>query len=62
MYENNNARARYGDPLSLQPEWVGLPRDVDAFVHYFELRRKGHSFYVYDEYFFFKGESGEPVL
>lgn len=53
MYENNNQRARFGDPLLVSPEWQGLPSNLDAFLHYWEYSYASRAFT--DEYYFFKG-------
>ncbi|XP_028332466.1 matrix metallopeptidase-21 isoform X2 [Gouania willdenowi] len=48
LYENRNNRTRYGDPVSLQAGWQGIPQDgVDAFVHVWSRNK--------DAAFFFKG-------
>ncbi|KAJ0060682.1 hypothetical protein NL108_017214 [Boleophthalmus pectinirostris] len=55
LYENRNNRTRYGDPVSLQSGWRGLPLSgVDAFVHVWSRRTdrvyffKGSQFWRYD--------------
>ncbi|XP_061910793.1 matrix metallopeptidase-21 [Entelurus aequoreus] len=55
LYENRNNRTRYGDPVSMQVGWHGLPADgVDAFVHVWSRKKdviyffKGTSFWRYD--------------
>ena len=53
MYENNNQRARFGDPLLVTPEWGGLPNNLDAFLHYWQFSLNTLTFT--DEYYFFKG-------
>ncbi|XP_011614551.2 matrix metallopeptidase-21 [Takifugu rubripes] len=48
LYENRNNRTRYGDPVTLQIGWHGLPKDgVDAYVHVWSRKR--------DTVYFFKG-------
>ncbi|KAK7918796.1 hypothetical protein WMY93_010080 [Mugilogobius chulae] len=48
LYENRNNRTRYGDPVSLQSGWRGLPLSgIDAFVHVWSRRS--------DQVYFFKG-------
>ncbi|XP_072312874.1 matrix metallopeptidase-21-like [Eucyclogobius newberryi] len=55
LYENRNNRTRYGDPVSLQSGWRGLPLNgVDAFVHVWNRKSdhvyffKGSQFWRYD--------------
>uniref|UniRef100_A0AAV2LGB0 Peptidase metallopeptidase domain-containing protein n=1 Tax=Knipowitschia caucasica TaxID=637954 RepID=A0AAV2LGB0_KNICA len=55
LYENRNNRTRYGDPVSVQSGWRGLPfSGVDAFVHVWSRRKdhvyffKGSQFWRYD--------------
>ncbi|XP_072523930.1 matrix metallopeptidase-21 [Salminus brasiliensis] len=48
LYENRNNRTRYGDPVSVQVGWHGIPSaGVDAYVHVWSRRT--------DEMYFFKG-------
>ncbi|XP_054454611.1 matrix metallopeptidase-21 [Anoplopoma fimbria] len=48
LYENRNNRTRFGDPVSLQTGWRGIPTDgVDAFVHVWSRKK--------DAVYFFKG-------
>ncbi|XP_058476122.1 matrix metallopeptidase-21 [Solea solea] len=55
LYENRNNRTRYGDPVTLQIGWRGIPVDgVDAYVHMWSRARdavyffKGTQFWRYD--------------
>ncbi|XP_076308178.1 matrix metalloproteinase-21-like [Tachypleus tridentatus] len=47
MYENRFNRTRYGDPRYIKPEWKGLPKDIDGYVHIWT--------YTQDDAYFFKG-------
>ncbi|XP_068162289.1 matrix metallopeptidase-21 [Antennarius striatus] len=48
LYENRNNRTRFGDPVTLQVGWRGIPADgVDAYVHVWSRKR--------DAVYFFKG-------
>lgn len=52
LYENRSNRTRYGDPVSVQVGWHGLPSGgVDAYVHVWSRDT--------DAVYFFKGEMGE---
>ncbi|XP_008312322.1 uroporphyrinogen-III synthase isoform X3 [Cynoglossus semilaevis] len=55
LYENRNNRTRYGDPVTLQTGWRGIPADgVDAYVHVWSRKSdavyffKGTQFWRYD--------------
>ncbi|KAM4715207.1 matrix metallopeptidase-21 [Anableps anableps] len=55
LYENKNNRTRYGDPVTLQIGWHGIPSDgVDAYVHVWSRKRdvvyffRGLQFWRYD--------------
>jgi len=61
MYENNNSRTRYGDPVSIEADWTDLPTYMDAFVQYFEYK-SGQDPPVIDSYFFFKGGSAAAAV
>jgi len=62
MYQNNHNRTRYGDPMVISPEWSGLPDNLDAFLHYFELKLTSNGPKLVDEYYFFKGEPIPPAI
>lgn len=48
LYENRNNRTRYGDPVTMQTGWHGLPvGGVDAHVHVWSRKK--------DIVYFFKG-------
>ncbi|XP_058154150.1 matrix metalloproteinase-21 [Dasypus novemcinctus] len=48
LYENQNNRTRYGDPIQILIGWHGIPtQNLDAFVHIWTWSR--------DERYFFKG-------
>ncbi|XP_022521753.1 matrix metallopeptidase-21, partial [Astyanax mexicanus] len=48
LYENRNNRTRFGDPISVQVGWHGIPSSgVDAYVHVWTRKT--------DEVYFFKG-------
>lgn len=50
LYENRSNRTRYGDPVSVQVGWHGLPSSgVDAYVHVWSRET--------DAAYFFKGNS-----
>ncbi|GFU45318.1 matrix metalloproteinase-21 [Nephila pilipes] len=48
MYENRYNRTRYGDPLSIMPEWKGIPDNIDGYTHVWT--------YTEDSAYFFKGQ------
>lgn len=55
LYENRNNRTRYGDPVTLQTGWHGLPREgVDAHVHVWSRKK--------DIVYFFKGNPTNVVF
>ncbi|CAL1268580.1 unnamed protein product [Larinioides sclopetarius] len=54
MYENRYNRTRYGDPLSIMPEWKGIPDNIDGYAHVWTYTEdsayffKGHRFWLYN--------------
>lgn len=51
MYENHANRTRYGDPLYISREWLGIPNEPDGYAHVFFYNGVN----VVNDAYFFKG-------
>ncbi|XP_042240544.1 uncharacterized protein LOC121878398 [Homarus americanus] len=58
MYENRYNRTRFGDPLYIQPEWQGLPDNLDGYAHVWTRTKDVHLFFIGDSYYVFDPVSG----
>nr|XP_045595035.1 uncharacterized protein LOC123756091 [Procambarus clarkii] len=58
MYENKYNRTRFGDPLYIQPEWRGLPNDVDGYAHIWTRTKDAHLFFQGEHYYVYDPEAG----
>ncbi|KAG7158678.1 Matrix metalloproteinase-21-like [Homarus americanus] len=51
-------RTRFGDPLYIQPEWQGLPDNLDGYAHVWTRTKDVHLFFIGDSYYVFDPVSG----
>lgn len=53
MYENKYNRTRFGDPLYIQPEWQGLPNNLDGYAHVWTRTKDTHLFFQGANYYLY---------
>ncbi|XP_062859591.1 matrix metallopeptidase-21 isoform X2 [Trichomycterus rosablanca] len=62
LYENRSNRTRYGDPVSVQVGWHGLPSSgVDAYVHVWTRTTDAAYFFKGTQYWRYDGENDQAL-